>query len=98
MTVARYALGDLVRIQADERAGHHRIPGYTRGRVGRIVAVGRPWPLPDDVVARRDEPRIQPVYTVKLAADALFEGRAHVVHVDLWEDYLTAVPDEEDHG
>lgn len=88
MTGHRFQVDDRVRVRTDDRPGHHRIPGYCRDAVGRVVAVGAPQPLPDDVVAHRSPPRVQPVYAVCLDAAALFGTGDHVVLVDLWEDYL----------
>jgi hypothetical protein len=84
---ARYAAGDRVRTRAVDPDSHTRLPTYARGRIGRIVAVTGSWPLADDV-ARRREPRVEPVYTVAFAARDLWGEGEHEVTLDLWQSYL----------
>ncbi|MQA01207.1 MAG: nitrile hydratase subunit beta [Streptosporangiales bacterium] len=98
MTGRGYQPGQRIRIRGEERHGHHRVPRYSRGATGHVVAVHGPGPLPDDVVAQRPEPRVQPIYTVRVPAHTLFGAGDHVVHLDLWEDYLEAAPDQGGEG
>jgi Nitrile hydratase beta subunit len=82
------SLGDTVRVRHADRRGHHRIPGYCRGAVGRVVAVGPASPLPDDVVARAGDPRMQCVYTVRFQAASMLGEGDHEIIIDLWREYL----------
>lgn len=95
MTGQAYRPGQRIRIRGEERPGHHRVPGYSRGATGYVVAVHSPCPLPDDVVSQRPQPRVQPLYTVRVPARTLFGAGEHAVHLDLWEDYLEAAPEPE---
>jgi len=51
-------------------------------------------PLPDDNARRIARPRVEPVYTVRFAAAALWGEGTHTVTVDLWESYLEAAERE----
>lgn len=85
---ALFAPGDRVRTSAVDPDRHTRLPRYTRGRTGRVLAVTGSWPLADDVAQRRDGPRVEPVYTVAFAARDLWGEGGHEVTLDLWQSYL----------
>ena len=84
----RFSAGDSVRVSLDDPAGHTRAPRYLRGRTGTVVTADGVHPLPDDVVAGVDPPRLQTVYAVRFTAGELFGAGRHSVTVDLWEQYL----------
>ncbi len=93
---AQFAPGDQVRAVAVDPDWHTRLPTYARGRIGRVVSVTGSWPLADDVARRREEPRVEPVYTVAFAARDLWGEGDHEVTLDLWQSYLESyAPDEE---
>ena len=89
----RYRLGQEVRVRDLHVDGHTRLPGYVRGRRGRIAVVHPAFVLPDTNAHRRGE-HPQHVYAVRFSATELWGPDADpqaVVHVDLFEDYLEAV-------
>ena len=86
----RFRSGQTVLVSLLDPAGHRRTPGYVRGHAGTVVAVHGSHVLPDDVVAHRAEPRVEPVYAVAFAAETLFGVGDHSITVNLWESYLTA--------
>jgi hypothetical protein len=83
-----FAPGRRVRTRAADPPWHTRLPRYVRGRSGVIVEETGSWPLADDVARGRDEPRVEPVYTVAFAARDLWGEGTHEVTVDLWQSYI----------
>jgi nitrile hydratase len=94
MTTAepRYAIGDRVRARAVDPPHHTRVPRYARGQVGEVVEVQGTWPVADDRARGFAEPRVEPVYTVRFPAAALWgSSEGHSVQVELWESYLEGI-------
>jgi hypothetical protein len=88
----RFAPGDRVRTRVVDPPHHTRIPRYARGQVGEVVEVQGTWPLADDRAQGLPEPRVEPVYTVRFPAGALWgQPAGHWVQVELWESYLEVV-------
>ena len=88
----RFSTGEMVRVRDLHTAGHTRLPGYCRGRVGRVVLVHPGFVFPDTNSQRAGE-RPQHVYAVRFEAATLWGEGAEsdaAVHVDLFEDYLEA--------
>lgn len=92
---ARFAAGEAVRVRAADPRHHTRVPRYVRGHAGRVVDVTGRWPLADDMALRREEPRVEAVYTVAFAARDLWGEGEHDVLLDLWESYLEPGPEQE---
>jgi nitrile hydratase len=89
MAEPRFAVGERVRAMAVDPSHHTRLPRYARGQVGEVVEVQGTWPLADDRAQGLAEPRVEPVYTVRFPAGALFGlPGGHWVQVELWESYL----------
>lgn len=89
---ARFEVGQSVRTRAHAAPHHTRLPGYARGRVGRIERVHGCHVFPDAHAQGLGE-QAQWLYTV------VFEGRALwgeespgglSVSIDAWESYLEA--------
>ena len=83
----RFAVGDRVRTRAHGSAGHTRLPGYARDRVGRIVLHHDGWVFPDSNAHGRGE-RPQHLYTVAFTGETLWGADAEpgvVVSLDLFE-------------
>ncbi len=86
----RFAAGDLVRTRNLQPAGHTRLPGYVRGRVGRIEARHGGHVFPDTNAHGGGE-QPQHLYTVVFDGEELWgpEGDpSTTVSADLWESYL----------
>ena len=90
----RFAAGDPVRTQAyPPQRGHHRLPRYCRGRVGRIERVYPAFTLPDTVAHGRGENPTY-VYAVGFDATELWGPEADPNQrclLDLFETYLQPV-------
>ena len=84
-----YQPGDPVRAKPQVPSDHCRLPGYVRGRPGRIEAF-RGWHMLADAGAKGID-RAEPLYSVSFLARALWlEVTAHEdrIYLDLWESYL----------
>ena len=80
-------VGERVRVRADDRGGHTRLPRYVRGQEGTIVALHGSWPLPDRVVAGGGgDP--EAVYAVRFDSEQLWGVPGHTVTIELWRSYL----------
>lgn len=87
---ARFAVGDPVRTRSDEVPHHTRLPGYARGKNGRIEHV-RGVHVFADTNAHGLGEQAQWLYTVvfsgrELWGDAAIAGLS--VSIDAWEAYL----------
>lgn len=84
-----FHVGQGVRAKAMGTVGHTRLPGYARGRAGRVTYVRGHHVLPD--ASARGQEMAEPLYTVVFAAAELWPEAAHSkdeVMIDLWESYL----------
>jgi len=91
---ARFVVGDRVRTWAGAVPHHTRLPGYARGKTGRVQRV-HGMHVFADAHARGLGESPQWLYTVafdgrELFADARSAGT--VVSIDAWEPYLEAAP------
>jgi nitrile hydratase len=91
---ARFVTGDEVTTSASGKAGHTRLPGYARGRTGRVVAWHGGWVFPDSNAHGRGEAP-EHLYTVAFSGTELWGPDAEpglTVHLDLFESYLEGTP------
>jgi nitrile hydratase len=87
---ARFAVGEPVRLRAAAVAHHTRLPGYARGKIGRIDQLRGVHVFPDTHAQGLGE---QPcwLYTVVFTGRELWGDDAaanHSVSIDAWEPYL----------
>lgn len=90
---ARFAMGQSVRLRAAAVPHHTRLPGYARGKIGRIDEVRGVHVFADANAQGLGE---QPcwLYTVVFSARELWGSDAasnHSVSIDAWEPYLEHV-------
>jgi nitrile hydratase len=86
------AIGTMVWVLREPPAGHHRLPGYTWGRRGKITAAYAPQEVPGCPV---EALRYEHVYNVAFTSDELWgDGGRDELRIDLFASYLT--PTEED--
>ena len=71
----RYRVGQRVRIAARRHEGHHRTPGYLKGKAGSVARVHASFPNPETRAYGTDGLPRQPLYLVGFAQR------------DLWPDY-----------
>jgi nitrile hydratase subunit beta len=90
---ALFAVGDKVRACNLHPAGHTRLPGYVRGRLGVIERVHGAHVFPDTHAhTGEDDPRW--LYLVRFESRELWgpdAGEHDSVSLDLWEPYLERV-------
>ena len=91
----RFKPGDRVRVKAEHVPGHHRMPGYIRGKEGVVVNISPAYPFPDahaHGVAAEDEA----TYDVRFSTAHLWPDSADnaFVHVGVFESYLERSPKE----
>ena len=90
---ARFTIGERVRTRAEEVAHHTRLPGYARGKMGRIEHVLGVHVFADTNAQGLGE-QPQWLYTVIFDARELWgdTGAQHTsVSIDAWEPYLERV-------
>jgi nitrile hydratase subunit beta len=89
----RPAVGDEVRVSADDPDEFRRVPGYLRGQVGVVVAECGEKPLPVGFGAGEVNRPPEPVLTVRFDAGQVFgpTGVGSYLHADLWVSNLEAV-------
>ena len=90
---ARFKVGEQVRLRAAAVAWHTRLPGYARGKIGRIEQLRGVHVFPDAHARGLGE---QPhwLYTVVFTGAELWGNaatRGQSVSVDAWEPYLEPV-------
>jgi nitrile hydratase subunit beta len=87
-----YAPGQHVRVAARPHEGHHRTPGYLKGKAGTIERVYAAFTNPETRAYGADGLPRQTLYQVAFAQRELWpEYRGHdrdVVYVDLFEHWL----------
>lgn len=84
-----FATGDPVRLQNRHPQGHTRIPGYARGKLGRVIAVHGGFVLPDSSAHGGD--LAERLYTVEFDGAELWGADAEPgtqITIDAWESYL----------
>ena len=87
----RYAVGDAVRMQAAAVQHHTRLPGYVRGKQGRVAALHGAHVYPDShAQGAGEQPRW--LYTVAFSGTELWGSEPNAqglcISVDAWEPYL----------
>lgn len=93
----RFAEGDAVRVRVLHTKGHTRLPGYARGRRGRVVGLRGAWVFPDSNAHGRGEDP-QHVYGVRFEGRELWGETAEpqsAVVLDLFEPYLERVEESD---
>jgi nitrile hydratase len=90
---AKFSVGDRVRVRPEASTTHTRRNSFVRGHVGDVVAAHGAYVYPDTNALGQGECP-EHLYTVRFTAVELWgseePGAANsVVHVDLWEPYLT---------
>jgi nitrile hydratase len=85
----KFVVGNKIVAQQNASTGHTRLPGYVRGRSGKIHAHHGAHLFPD-AVARGIE-KAEHLYTVVFLAQELWpeaNDSKDIIFLDLWESYL----------
>jgi len=85
----RFQPGDLVRVKSDYVPGHIRMPGYIRGKSGRVVSESPAYPFPD-AHAHGISAEAEPTYDVRFKSEELWPASAEraFIHVGVFQSYL----------
>jgi len=88
----RYRAGQRVRIAARLHEGHHRTPGYLKGKTGSVARVHPSFPNPETRAYGTDGLPKQPLYLVRFAQrDVWPDYRGHAgdrIYADVFEHWL----------
>jgi nitrile hydratase len=87
-----FAIGETVRVKDEHVSGHHRMPGYIRGRIGVVVAMSPPYPFPD-AAAHNMQATMAPTCDVRFRARDLWPDACDdaMNHVGVFQSYLEKV-------
>jgi nitrile hydratase subunit beta len=77
-----YRVGQRVRVAARPHEGHHRTPGYCKGKTGRIERVHASFTNPETRAYGADGLPEQRLYSVG------FDAGDHHVYADIFEHWL----------
>lgn len=88
----RYRIGQRVRVAARLHEGHHRTPGYVKGKTGKVVRVHGSFTNPESRAYGEDGLPKQPLYLVRFPQrDVWPDYRSNAndrVYIDLFEHWL----------
>lgn len=86
--IARFRVGQHVRVHQYHSKGHTRAPAFCRGKAGTVLRVTPKFAFPD-TSAHGGERRDEHTYHVEFSARELWDGSGNdTVVVDLWDSYL----------
>jgi len=87
-----YLAGQPVRVATRSHEGHHRTPGYLKGKTGRIERLHAAFTNPEARAYGSDGLPLQPLYLVSFAHDDVLPGpTSHAtdrIYVDVFEHWL----------
>ena len=93
-SIARFSVGDRVCTRAEEVNHHTRLPGYARGKSGRIGRVYGPHVFADSHAQGLGE-QPQWLYNIVFSSSELWGAgcdERSTVSIDVWESYLDPLP------
>jgi len=88
-----FEIGETVRVKYEFVSGHHRMPGYIRGKTGVVVGITPPYPFPD-ASAHNMQATMEPTYDVRFRSTELWPDSCDEAfnHVGVFQSYLEKVP------
>ena len=88
----RYRAGQRVRVSARSHEGHHRTPGYVKGKTGNVVHAHASFTNPETRAYGSDGLPEQPLYRVEFAQRDVWPdyrgGMGDRIYVDVFEHWL----------
>ena len=88
----KYRGGQRVRVASRPHEGHHRTPGYLKGKTGTIEHVRASFPNPETCAYGGDGLPKQPLYLVGFAQREVWPGYRGLagdrIYVDVFEHWL----------
>jgi nitrile hydratase len=90
--MARFAIGDRVRISDREEARHHRVPAYVKGHEGEVERVCAAQGQPETLALGEDGEPIQTVYRIHIPQTRLWPGyegpKGDSLEIEIFEHWL----------
>jgi nitrile hydratase subunit beta len=90
----KYRTGQPVRVAARRHEGHHRAPGYLKGKQGRVERLHGSFTNPETRAYGEDGLPLEPLYLVSFTQRDLwldYRGAASDrIYVDVYEHWLEA--------
>lgn len=90
-----HRVGDRVRVASRHHDGHHRTPGYLKGKSGTVVRVHGAFAYPETRAYGADGMPAQPLYLIGFDQHELwpdYAGRAgDRIYADVYEPWLEVV-------
>ena len=87
-----YRVGQRVRVAERSHDGHHRTPGYIKGKIGRVQRAHASFTNPETRAYGSDGLPVQRLYLVAFAYDDVWpEDAGHTsdrIYVDVFEHWL----------
>jgi nitrile hydratase beta subunit-like protein len=87
-----YRIGQPVRVAARAHRGHHRTPGYIKGKTGRIERLHASFRNPETSAYGDDGLPEMQLYLVSFARSDIWPeapvGEGHRIYVDVFEHWL----------
>jgi hypothetical protein len=88
----KYLPGERVRVAARRHEGHHRTPGYAKGKTGRVARVHTSFTNPETRAYGKDGLPKQALYTIAFAPHDVWPnaraGAGDRIYVDVFEHWL----------
>ena len=92
----RYRVGERVRVAARAHEGHHRTPGYLKGKTGTIERAHASFANPETRAHGADGLPKQALYLVGFAQREVWPdyrgGAGDRIYADVFEQWLEEVP------
>jgi hypothetical protein len=90
-----FETGQRVRVAARPHDGHHRTPGYVKGKTGNVERVHDAFTNPETRAYGADGLPVERLYLVGFAQGELWDGyggsSSDRIYVDVFEHWLEAV-------
>ena len=94
-TQPMFSHGDRVRVRTEDPSGHHRTPGYVKGKTGRVVTLCGDFPDPESRAYGGSGLPRRSLYRVEFDQEQVwgpYRGPSQdKVHVDIYEHWLEPV-------
>ena len=88
-----FVAGARVRVDARQHAGHHRTPGYLKGKTGTVERLHASFTNPETRAYGHDGLPLQPLYLVSFAEHDVWPSQAETkdrIYADVFEHWLEA--------
>lgn len=88
-----YVAGQPVRVADREHPGHHRTPGYLKGKTGRVEHLHASFANPETHAYGADGLPLQPLYLVSFARREVWpdaNSTTDRIYADVFEHWLEA--------